>query len=230
MKMVSWKALYASVARLTDFKSHYKRFLDAGIIMPDPHTIYISMATIKSIKVGAGTILCPQIVLLGSITIGKNCIISPFTTLYNVKTGDWAIIGRPHIFDATLGNNVRIGAFTEVVRTRIDDRSSAQHFSYIGDAEVGKDVNIGAGFVTGNFDGEKKNKTVIEDGAFVGIQSGTVAPVTIGREAMLAAQALATKDVPTHTMIINVNKRLEDRTWHKTKTGWKQKKNVDKNT
>ena len=130
--------------------------------------------------------------------IGKNCSIGPFTHL------------RP---GTRIGNGVEVGNFAEVSRTRLGNNSRMKHFSFLGDAEVGSNVNIGAGVVTANYDGKNKNKTQILDQAFIGSDSILVAPVRIGKKAMTGAGCVVTKGkrVPDGRIIVGVPGKILDK-------------------
>jgi bifunctional UDP-N-acetylglucosamine pyrophosphorylase/glucosamine-1-phosphate N-acetyltransferase len=118
-----------------------------------------------------------------------------------------------------LKKEVRIGNFVEIKKSELGKGSKATHLSYIGDAEIGKGVNIGAGTITCNYDGNKKSKTVIGDGVFVGSDTQLVAPVKVGRKAMIAAGSTITRDVPPGALAIN-------RVQQENKTGWVKKRNL----
>ena len=173
------------------------------------------------VKVGAGTFGGTSILLLGNTTIGKNCFIGAFSILENAVIGDNTVIhSHTVIQDSTIGsncnvgpfarlrnnvatgNNVTIGNFVEVKKSTIDEESSIKHLSYIGDTTVGKEVNIGAGTITCNYDGTKKHQTMIGDAAFVGSNNTLIAPVTIGKGAFTAAGSTITQNVPDNSLAI----------------------------
>lgn len=173
------------------------------------------------VKVGAGTFIGTSILLLGNTTIGKNCFIGAFSILENTTIGDNTVIHSHTVIqdstigsdcnigpfarlrnNVTTGNNVTIGNFVEVKKSTIDEESSIKHLSYIGDTTVGKDVNIGAGTITCNYDGSKKHQTIIGDAAFVGSNNTLIAPVTIGKGAFTAAGSTITQNVPDNSLAI----------------------------
>ena len=134
--------------------------------------------------------------------IGKNCKIGPFTHIR------WGVV---------LGNNVSIGNFVEIKNSKIGDNAKINHLSYIGDAEIGQSVNIGAGTITCNFDGKKKNKTIIEDNAFIGTNNSLIAPIKIGKNAYTAAGSVLTKDVPPFALAIARTRQVNKLNWVKNK-------------
>ncbi|MFC1703232.1 bifunctional N-acetylglucosamine-1-phosphate uridyltransferase/glucosamine-1-phosphate acetyltransferase [Candidatus Omnitrophota bacterium] len=150
-------------------------FMQDGIEIVDPHTTYIAPGA----TIGKDTIIYPFSVIEDDVTVGKNCSIGPFCHL------------RPQ---TVVKDNVIIGNFTELIRTSIDSDSLAKHFSYLGDAAIGKRVNIGAGVVTANFDGKKKHKTSIKDDAFVGSDTVLIAPIKVGKKAITGAGSVVTKN------------------------------------
>lgn len=153
---------------------------------------------IKDSKIGIGTTILSSIIL--NSELGKNCIIGPFAYL------------RP---DNVLGDKVKVGDFVELKKTKVGDGSKIPHHSYIGDALVGEKVNIGAGTITCNYDGEHKYQTIIEDGAFIGSNSNLVAPVIIGKEAYVGAGSTITKDVPKKALAIGRSKQINKDNWKK---------------
>ena len=151
----------------------------------DPDTTFISPET----TIGADTLILPNVYITGKNTIGKNCKIGPFA----------------HIRDgATIGNNVRIGNFVEVKKSVIKDNTNVSHLSYIGDAELGSKVNIGAGTITANYNPitKVKSKTIIKDGANTGSNSVLVAPITIEEGANVGAVGVITKNIPAWALAI----------------------------
>jgi len=187
----------------------------------DPNTTYIE----SGINIGEGTTVHPNTTISGRTTIGARCRIGPNTVIADSRIDDdvtvfasvieGAIIERgadvgpfSHLRPgAHLEAGVHIGNFVEVKASRIGAGSRAGHFSYIGDAKVGADVNIGAGTVTCNYDGEKKNETVIEDGAFIGSDTMLVAPVRVGRKAATGAGSVVTRNVPDGVKVAGIPAR-----------------------
>ncbi len=130
--------------------------------------------------------------------IGKNCKIGPFAHIRE---------------NVVLGDNVKIGNFVEIKNSIIGENTKIMHLSYIGDAKIGKNVNIGAGTITCNYDGKKKHKTIIEDNAFIGTNNSLVAPVKIGQGAYTAAGSIITKDVPPYALAIGRTRQINKLNW-----------------
>ena len=161
------------------------KHLENGVTIIDPSTTWISPET----EIGADTIIYPSCYISGKNTIGKNCKIGPFAHLRG---------------DVVLADNVKIGNFVEVKKTKIDSNTNACHLSYLGDSEIGSDVNIGAGTITANYNplSKVKSKTKIENNAKIGSNSVLVAPVEIKEGANVAALSVITKDIPAWSLAI----------------------------
>ncbi|MDD2702871.1 MAG: NTP transferase domain-containing protein [Candidatus Omnitrophica bacterium] len=148
-------------------------FMEKGVTIVSPETTFLSYGT----RIGQDTVIYPFTVVEKSVIIGKHCIIGPFA----------------HLREGTiLNDDVVAGNFIEIVRSKISSHTLAKHFSYIGDSRIGASVNIGAGSVTANFDGKKKNVTVVKDKAFIGSDTVLVSPVVIGRGSRTAAGSVVT--------------------------------------
>jgi bifunctional UDP-N-acetylglucosamine pyrophosphorylase/glucosamine-1-phosphate N-acetyltransferase len=192
-----------------------------GSRIVDPHTTYIE----PGVRIGEGTIIQPNTTISGQTTIGARCRIGPNTVITDSRLEDDVTVFVSVVEGATIERGadvgpfshlrpgahleagVHIGNFVEVKASRIGAGSRAGHFSYIGDARVGADVNIGAGAVTCNYDGESKHETVIEDGAFIGSDTMLVAPVRVGRGAATGAGSVVTKEVPDGAKVAGVPAR-----------------------
>lgn len=187
-----------------------------GVTIINPLTTHISADAV----IGRDTVIKPGVMIEGNSVIGEDCIIGPNTSMINSQIGDGttvqnsvvtnSIVGedtavgpfahlRP---DSQLGNHVKIGNFVEVKKSSLADHSKVSHLSYIGDAEVGSNVNIGCGSITVNYDGINKYKTIIEDNVFVGCNSNLVAPVKIGAGSFIAAGSTITDEVPEDALAI----------------------------
>ncbi|MGC2836244.1 bifunctional UDP-N-acetylglucosamine diphosphorylase/glucosamine-1-phosphate N-acetyltransferase GlmU [Bacillus subtilis] len=193
-----------------------KRHMQNGVTLIDPMNTYISPDAV----IGSDTVIYPGTVIKGEVQIGEDTIIGPHTEIMNSAIGSRTVIKQSvvnhskvgndvnigpfaHIRpDSVIGNEVKIGNFVEIKKTQFGDRSKASHLSYIGDAEVGTDVNLGCGSITVNYDGKNKYLTKIEDGAFIGCNSNLVAPVTVGEGAYVAAGSTVTEDVPGKALAI----------------------------
>ncbi|MFJ5793900.1 bifunctional UDP-N-acetylglucosamine diphosphorylase/glucosamine-1-phosphate N-acetyltransferase GlmU [Bacillus atrophaeus] len=193
-----------------------KRHMQNGVSLIDPMNTYISPEAV----IGSDTVIYPGTVIKGQVQIGEDSIIGPHSEIVNSSIGSRTVIKQSvvnnskvgndvnigpfaHIRpESTIGNEVKIGNFVEVKKTQFGDRSKASHLSYVGDAEVGADVNLGCGSITVNYDGKNKFLTKIEDGAFIGCNSNLVAPVTVGKGAYVAAGSTVTEDVPGEALAI----------------------------
>ena len=191
------------------------RLMTEGVTFRNPSTVVID----STVAIGADTVVYPFVTLEGTTRIGEGCVIDPGVHLNNVTVGDdvhlktgtvaedaiiedQATVGPyAHLRPGTrLGRRVKVGNFVETKKATFGEGAKASHLSYIGDAEVGADANIGAGTITCNYDGVRKHQTVIEDGAFIGSDSQLVAPVRVGRGAYVGAGSTITKDVPAGSL------------------------------
>ena len=197
------------------------RWMQAGVTLKDPATTYIDVNAVP----GPDSVIYPGTHILGNTRIGRECHIGPGSFLEDCEVGDGARVVSSHCEGARIGScttvgpssrlrpgtklddRVAVGNFVEIKNSTVGEGTHIGHFSYVGDAEVGRDVNIGAGAVTCNYDGENKHVTVIGDGAFVGSGAMLVAPVTIGRGARTGAGAVVTKDVPDGKLVVGVPAR-----------------------
>lgn len=193
-----------------------EQHMRSGVTIIDPEHTYISPDAI----IGQDTVIYPGCHIIGKVKIGSDCEIGPnsqlidctigdrsiikYSVVTNSEIGDDAAVGpfahiRP---ESKLGNNIRIGNFVEIKKSSFANGSKASHLSYIGDAQVGENVNIGCGTITVNYDGKNKYETKIEDGAFIGCNSNLIAPVTIGKHAYIAAGSTITEPVPERALAI----------------------------
>ena len=169
-----------------------------GVTLQAPETTFLSADT----RFGADIVIEPHVVIGRDVSIADNCVIKAFSHLEGANVGKNCVVGpyarlRP---GTNLRENVRIGNFVETKNTTFEDGSKANHLSYLGDAEIGQKVNIGAGTITCNYDGVNKFKTTIHDGAFIGSNSALVAPITIGKDALVGAGSVITKDVDENAL------------------------------
>src|SRR5208282_5591613 len=151
--------------------------------------------------------------------IGERVTVRPGTIMEDSRVGTGAVLGpythmRP---GSEVGEGAHLGNFVETKKVKLGKGSKANHLSYLGDAEIGEDVNVGAGTITCNYDGVKKHKTAIEDGAFIGSDSTLVAPVTIGRGAYVAAASCITEDVPADALAFGRARQSVKEGWARTK-------------
>ena len=204
----------------------------AGVTIEDPATAYID----RDVTVGADTIIHPNVSLEGSTRVGRGCEIHSGVRIVNSTIGDnvvvlnHCVITDSRVRDgASLGpfahlrnaadvrNGAHIGNFVELKKTVFGAGSKAGHLAYLGDAVVGEKVNIGAGTITCNYDGEKKNQTTIEDGAFVGSDTQLVAPVTVGKGAYVGSGSTIREDVPAGALAVSAGKQRNIADWVKNR-------------
>ncbi len=207
------------------------RLFDQGITIIDPDTTYVD----AEVEIGCDTILYPMSFLRGKSRLGRGCRIGPMTTIVDSKLGDEVTIDRSAIEHSVVGShstvgpfshlragthldrNVHVGNFVEFKNTRMGIGSKAGHHSYLGDATVGSNVNIGAGTVIVNFDGRDKHPTFIGDDAFVGCNTNLVAPLEIGSGAYVAAGSTITQNVPADSLAIARNRQENKSGWAKAR-------------
>jgi bifunctional UDP-N-acetylglucosamine pyrophosphorylase/glucosamine-1-phosphate N-acetyltransferase len=183
------------------------KFLNSGVIMPGPETIFFSNDT----KIGKNVTIEPYVVIGKNVKIGNNVIIKSFSHLESCKIENKVEVGpyariRP---DTILKEGSKIGNFVEIKKSTVGKKSKINHLSYIGDSEIGKSVNIGAGTITCNYDGVKKSKTKIKDNVFVGSNSSLVAPLTIEKESIIGAGSVITKNVKKQSLALTRSSQTE---------------------
>ena len=183
------------------------KFLASGVNMPGPETIFFSNDT----KIGKNVTIEPYVVIGKNVKIGNNVIIKSFSHLEACKIENKVEIGpyariRP---DTILKEGSKIGNFVEVKKSIVGKKSKVNHLSYIGDSEIGKSVNIGAGTITCNYDGVKKSKTKIKDNVFIGSNSALVAPVTIEEKSIVGAGSVITKNVKKKSLALTRSLQTE---------------------
>ena len=176
------------------------KFLKVGVKMIGPETIFFSNDT----KIGKNVTIEPYVVIGKNVKIGNNVVIKSFSHLESCKIENKVEVGpyariRP---DTILKEGSKIGNFVEIKKSTIGKKSKVNHLSYIGDSEIGKSVNIGAGTITCNYDGVKKSKTKIKDKVFVGSNSSLVAPITIEEESIIGAGSVITKSVKKKSLAL----------------------------
>ena len=181
------------------------KFLKVGVKMMGPETIFFSNDT----KIGKNVIIEPYVVIGKKVKIGSNVIIKSFSHLESCKIENKVEIGpyariRPN---TTLKEGSKIGNFVEVKKSTVGKKSKVNHLSYIGDSDIGKLVNIGAGTITCNYDGVKKSKTKIKDSVFIGSNSSLIAPVTINKKSIVGAGSVITKNVKEKSLALTRSKQ-----------------------
>ena len=183
------------------------KFLNRGIKMMGPETIFFSNDT----KIGKNVTIEPYVVIGKNVKIGNNVIIKSFSHLESCKIENKVEVGpyariRPNTI---LKEGSKIGNFVEVKKSTVGKKSKVNHLSYIGDSEIGKSVNIGAGTITCNYDGAKKSKTKIKDNVFIGSNSSLVAPITIEKQSVVGAGSVITKNVGKKSLALTRAKQTE---------------------
>ena len=204
-----------------------EELLEDGVTILDPNTTFIHY----TVNIGKDTIIYPFTFIEGYTEIGEDCEIGPMTRLIDCKIGDRVKIVRSECVGAFIENDVsvgpfarlregtvlkshvKIGNFVEVKKSVIGENSKAQHLTYLGDTFVEKNVNIGAGTITCNYDGKKKNPTFIENGAFIGSNTALVAPVRIGKKSIVGAGSVITEDVPPYSLALGRSRQVIKENW-----------------
>ena len=176
------------------------KFLDSGVKMSGPETIFFS----KDTKIGKNVIIEPYVVIGKNVKIGNNVVIKSFSHLESCKIENKVEVGpyariRPNTI---LKEGSKVGNFVEIKKSTVGKNSKVNHLSYIGDSEIGRSVNIGAGTITCNYDGVKKSKTKIKDKVFIGSNSSLVAPLTIEQESIIGAGSVITKNVKKKSLAL----------------------------
>jgi len=214
-----------------------ERHMRNGVTIQDPASTYIE----ADVVIGPDTYILPGTHLRGKTVVGADCTLGPQTDLRDMTIADRVTISYSVLVESTVGENVtvgpfayvrpgseiaaeaKIGDFVELKNAKIGKGSKVPHLSYVGDAEIGEDVNIGCGTITVNYDGEKKHKTIVGNDVFVGCNSNLVAPVTIGDRAYVAAGSTITQDVPEEALAI-ARERQVNKSGYATKLPRKKKK------
>jgi len=183
------------------------KFINSGVKMAGPETIFFSNDT----KIGMNVTIEPYVVIGSNVKIGNNVIIKSFSHLESCKIENKVEVGpyariRPN---TTLKEGSKIGNFVEIKKSVVGKKSKVNHLSYIGDSEIGKSVNIGAGTITCNYDGVKKSKTKIKDKVFIGSNSSLVAPLIIDQESIIGAGSVITKNVKKKSLALTRSLQTE---------------------
>ena len=201
-----------------------------GVTIIDPDTTYID----ADVQIGLDSVIYPGVQIYGSTTIGEDVTIRSFCRISNARIGarsvalegcvivdstlgeDVSIGPYAHVrMDSRLADTVKIGNFVEMKKSVLGAGTKSMHLAYLGDATIGKNVNVGAGVITCNYDGAKKHATIIEDGAFIGTDSQLIAPVRIGKDAYVAAGSSITDDVPAESLAIGRGRQVNKDGWVK---------------
>lgn len=219
--------------RRAAFRKKAEELLDAGVDFIDMESVYLD----DDVKVGAGTRIGALVRLESGTVIGKNCNIGQNTRIKGSIIGDETTVESSVILESrvgsrtnigpfayirpgsNIGNECKVGDFVEVKNAVIGDGTKSAHLTYIGDADLGKKINLGCGVVFVNYNGTKKYRSTVEDGAFIGCNSNLVSPVHVGRGAYIAAGTTLTEDVPENALSIG-------RSRQKNIDGWAAKKGL----
>jgi bifunctional UDP-N-acetylglucosamine pyrophosphorylase/glucosamine-1-phosphate N-acetyltransferase len=196
-----------------------RRLMLSGVTIVDPGSTYIH----EDVEIGQDTIVHPQVIIEGDTRIGSDCVVESWTRLKNCRIGNSVVIQNSCVIEdstirdgatvgpfarlrkqSDIGENAKIGNFVEVKKSRLGRGSKASHLTYLGDATLGERVNIGAGTVTCNYDGVRKNETIIEDDVKIGSDTMLVAPVRVGRGSTTGAGSVVTKDIPPDSLAVGV--------------------------
>ena len=213
-----------------------RRLMNEGVTIFYPETSVID----NDVQIGADTVIEPYVQLLGHTKIGEDCRIRSYSVIRDSQVGNRVTIRHGSILDeavvadgaligpyshlrpgSEIGEGAHVGNFVETKKIKLGKGSKANHLTYLGDAEIGSGVNIGAGTITCNYDGVNKNKTIIGDGVFVGSDSTLVAPVKISKGAYIAAGSCITDDVPEDALALGRSRQT-------TKPGWAKAKRAAK--
>ena len=191
------------------------KFLKKGVKMIAPETVFFS----KSTKIGRNVTIEPYVVIAENVSIGNNVRILSFSHLEGVKIENNVNVGpyarlRP---GTVLKSGSRVGNFVEIKKSVIGNNSKLNHLSYIGDSNLGKRVNVGAGTITCNYDGIKKSKTIINDDVFVGSNSSLVAPLKLGIKSVIGAGSVITKKVSKKTLALTRAEQIEIKNYKRKK-------------
>jgi bifunctional UDP-N-acetylglucosamine pyrophosphorylase / glucosamine-1-phosphate N-acetyltransferase len=218
----------ADASRVLQNKILEKWMLE-GVTIINPDNVYIE----NNVVIEKDTIIFPGVMLFGNTKIGSNCAIGPNTTIINTKVGNNSDIKYSYVAESVINKNVkigpfshirpntilkdntRVGNFTEIKSSVIETGSKVSHLSYIGDTSIDENVNVGAGTITCNYDGKNKHKTKIKQGAFIGSNTNLVAPVIIGKGAVIAAGSTINENVPDKALAIARAKQINKLNWNK---------------
>ena len=197
-KIVAYKALQETLR---------KKAIKSGVNLLAPETIFLS----KDTKFGKNVTINPYVVIGKKVKIGNNVNILSFSHIEGAKIGNKVTIGPyARIRSGThLMQGVKIGNFVETKKSKLKSNSKVSHLSYIGDSQIGKNTNIGAGTITCNYDGIKKNKTIISDNVFVGSNTSLIAPVKINKKSIIGAGSVITKDVKENSLALERSEQEE---------------------
>lgn len=214
----------------------FEKLLTSEVEIPCTDGVIIE----ENVKIGKDTLILPNTIILGKTEIGENCVIGPNSYISDTIIGDNTKLNNTQSFSSQIGSgvtagpfvhirpnckiadNVHIGNFVEVKNSTVDEGSKLPHLLYVGDSDVGKDVNFGCGCVTVNYDGRNKSRTTVKDGAFIGCNTNLIAPVTIGENAFTAAGSTITENVPGNALAVARCKQTVKENWVNIKKPYKR--------
>ncbi len=241
---INSRAELATVSRIVRNDTN-ESLMAAGVTIEDPATTYVD----RDVTIGADTILHPGVSIEGTTTIGTGCEIHSGSRLVNARIGDGTtILSHCVIIEASVGDRAtvgpfahlrkgadvreraRVGNFVELKKTVLGPGSKASHLTYLGDATIGANVNIGAGTITCNYDGSQKHPTTIEDGAFIGSDSQLIAPVTIGKGAYVGTGTTVRENVPADSLAVSAGKQRNIEGWVEKRQKAKGKRQKERQT
>lgn len=191
-------------------------YMEKGVTFIDARTVYID----EGVRIGAGTVIYPCVVIEGDVEIGENCVIGQNSRIKDSVIGSGTSVQSSVVLDSTIGkdtsvgpfaylrpgsqvgNGCKVGDFVEIKNSKLGDGAKAAHLTYVGDSDVGERVNLGCGVVFVNYDGSRKYRSVVEDGAFIGCNVNLVSPVHVGKDAYVAAGSTITSDVPDGALYV----------------------------
>jgi len=212
------------------------KHLENGVEIPCFDGVIIE----EAVKLEKGVVIMPNTILLGETEIKAGSVIGPNSYIKNSKIGSNTTLNNTQCYDSIVGSDVtagpfvhirpnckiadkvHIGNFVEVKNSNVDEGSKLPHLLYVGDSDVGKNVNFGCGCVTVNYDGRNKSRTTVKDGAFIGCNTNLVAPVTIGENAFTAAGSTITENVPDNALSVARAKQLNKENWVNIKKPYKR--------
>jgi bifunctional UDP-N-acetylglucosamine pyrophosphorylase/glucosamine-1-phosphate N-acetyltransferase len=219
-----------------------QQLMAAGVTILQPETVMID----AGVEVGPDTVIEPFAQLLGQTRVGSDCRIRSYSVIENSTIGDHVLILQSCVISETqidkgahigplahlrpgchIGEDAHIGNFVEAKKTRLGKGSKANHLTYLGDAEIGSGVNIGAGTITCNYDGVAKHKTVIGDKVFIGSDSALVAPIVIGEGAYIGAGSTITKDVPADALAVARGRQVTKEGWAKNRRAQREARKAE---
>ena len=191
------------------------KFLKKGVKMIAPDTVFFS----KNTKIGKNVTIEPYVVIADNVSVGDNVKILSFSHLEGVKIENNVNVGpyarlRP---GTVLKSGSKVGNFVEIKKSIVGNSSKINHLSYVGDTKIGKKVNIGAGTITCNYDGIKKNNTIIDDGVFIGSNSSLVAPIKLEKKSIIGAGSVITKKVSKNSLALTRADQIEKKNYKRKK-------------